>query len=139
PEKTDLTKLASLKNEIVSEVVAQNTDEALVPLHRNLVCSQTSISWSHIGLSVAEPIRGISFILLVNSYLKWPEVMPIKSAATGTVINSQVSANLPHESYFVQKLSLSSLLPNLIIFLSKSKYLPFVLSAKSSCSGLTTR
>lgn len=72
----------------VSKVVAGNSGEVAFSYHQDLICSQTDIPWSHIHLNLAGLIRSISYLILVDSYSKWPEVIPVKSAITSTVINS---------------------------------------------------
>lgn len=90
-----LDKLVSLPSETPSKVVTQNVGKATLFYHYDPLGSQTKAPRFHIDLSLAGPIRGISYIILVDSYSKWPEVILIKSATTGIVINSlfQIFAN----------------------------------------------
>ncbi|KAM3174674.1 hypothetical protein ACTXT7_010076 [Hymenolepis weldensis] len=74
----------------------------LVSLQDTNVCSQTKASWSHIDLSLAGPILGISYLDLVYSYSKWSRVIPLKFATTGTIINSLCQVFSSHR-YRVQK------------------------------------
>ncbi|VUZ48775.1 unnamed protein product, partial [Hymenolepis diminuta] len=60
----------------------------LVSLQDTSVCYQTKAFQSHIDLSLAGPILGISYLVLVCSYSKWSTVIPLKSATTVTIINS---------------------------------------------------
>ncbi|KAM3185279.1 hypothetical protein ACTXT7_006676 [Hymenolepis weldensis] len=79
-----LAKPVSLANGIVSKVVGRNADEAALPYHQDLMCCHNKIPWSHIDLSLAGFIQGISYLIQVESYSKWPEVILLKSATTGT-------------------------------------------------------
>nr|CUU99020.1 hypothetical transcript [Hymenolepis microstoma] len=45
-------------------------------------------SWSHIDLSLAGHIQTISSLIPVEGCQKWPEVVPIQSATSGTIMNS---------------------------------------------------
>ncbi|KAM3184032.1 hypothetical protein ACTXT7_009177 [Hymenolepis weldensis] len=84
PEEILLARPVSPANGTVSKVIAQCAGEAAFPYHR----FQTIILWTHIDLSLVGPIQGISYLILVDWYLKCPEVIPIKSATIGTVINN---------------------------------------------------
>ncbi|VUZ57276.1 unnamed protein product [Hymenolepis diminuta] len=52
------------------------------------MCSQTKAPLSHIDLSLAGHIQGISNLILIDSYSGWLHVISIKSATTSTIINS---------------------------------------------------
>ncbi|KAM3173953.1 hypothetical protein ACTXT7_011519 [Hymenolepis weldensis] len=62
PEKIDLAKPVFLVSVTVSKSVARNASETAFPFHQDLKSSQTNVPWSHIDLSLAGPIRGISLI-----------------------------------------------------------------------------
>ncbi|KAM3177380.1 hypothetical protein ACTXT7_004700 [Hymenolepis weldensis] len=88
PEEIRLVKSVSHSNRAVSKVTAQNADEIAFPYRQDLICTQTNPTWSHSDLGLTGPIGGISSLIQVDSYSKWPEVIPIKSVTTGSVINS---------------------------------------------------
>ncbi|VUZ41627.1 unnamed protein product [Hymenolepis diminuta] len=87
PEEIGHTKPVSLANETVSKVVPQNASEAVILFHRDLLCSQTNVSWSHICFSLIGTTEGISCLNLADFYSKWSEIISIRSAITGTTIN----------------------------------------------------
>ncbi|KAM3175839.1 hypothetical protein ACTXT7_007742 [Hymenolepis weldensis] len=54
---------------------------------KDLMCSQTEAPWSRFDPSLGGPLQGTSYLILVDSYSKLPEVIFIESATTGTVVN----------------------------------------------------
>ncbi|VUZ53396.1 unnamed protein product, partial [Hymenolepis diminuta] len=48
----------------------------------------TKVSWSHFDLNHAKPIRDISYLILIDSYSKWPKIVHVMSATTGIIINN---------------------------------------------------
>ncbi|KAM3181166.1 hypothetical protein ACTXT7_014896 [Hymenolepis weldensis] len=76
-------------------MTAQNASQASLPYHQDLICSQTKVPWLHIDLSLVEPIQGISYLILINSLLKRPEVILNKFTTTDSVSKNlrQVFAN----------------------------------------------
>ncbi|KAM3182631.1 hypothetical protein ACTXT7_011920 [Hymenolepis weldensis] len=85
----------------VSKVDAQNVGQATLPYHQDLTCSQNDVPWSPIHPIPAGAIRGISHLILVDSYPKWPKLSPINSATTGTVITG-LRQDFPHGFNIVQ-------------------------------------
>ncbi|VUZ49222.1 unnamed protein product [Hymenolepis diminuta] len=105
PTEIGLTEPISHFKEKVSKVVAKNVGETVISCHRDLVCTQTKTPWSHIDLSFAGLIQRTSYLILVDSNSKWPEIMTIKSATIGTIINSlrQLFANQGVPIVFVSR------------------------------------
>lgn len=70
--------------------VAGDVERTRTPIstHDPCMCSQTKVPWSHSDLSVVGPIQGTSCPIMVDSYSKWSRLVRLKSAATGTIINS---------------------------------------------------
>ncbi|KAM3184855.1 hypothetical protein ACTXT7_007534 [Hymenolepis weldensis] len=89
PQEIGLSKHVSIANRTMSRVVAQNAGEAALSCHQDLICSQTKAPCFHTDLSFARPIQRTSYLILVDSYSKWPEVIPIKSAKNGAITNGQ--------------------------------------------------
>ncbi|VUZ46839.1 unnamed protein product [Hymenolepis diminuta] len=87
--------------------------------HYDLLGSQSKAPRFHIVLSLAGPIRGISYLILIDSYLKWPKVTPTKSATTDGVINSlsRYSPITLEQNLFRPEMSSTSLLLVLRILL----------------------
>ncbi|KAM3171846.1 hypothetical protein ACTXT7_015776, partial [Hymenolepis weldensis] len=77
---------------------------AIISTKDSSICSQTDVTWSHIDLSLVELVRSISYIILVDSYSEWPEVIPFKSAAIGTVIglDEQLFDNVKKQVFVLQ-------------------------------------
>ncbi|VUZ41066.1 unnamed protein product, partial [Hymenolepis diminuta] len=92
PDEIGLAETASHSNETVSNVLAQNTSEAIqtAALRTQHMNSQTDRPWSHINLNLDGLILGILSLILVDSYSKCFEIIPIKSVTTGTVITETV-------------------------------------------------
>ena len=42
--------------------------------------------WSRVHLDFAGPIDGITYLVIVDSYSKWPEVIPLKSTSSDTTV-----------------------------------------------------
>ncbi|KAM3176894.1 hypothetical protein ACTXT7_005590 [Hymenolepis weldensis] len=87
-EKICLAKPPTLANGTVSNATVQNISKAALSYHEDLMYSQTKVSWSHINLSLAKPIQRISYLILVEMYSNWPEIILIKSTSIGSVITS---------------------------------------------------
>lgn len=75
PEQIGLGEPLSLRNGTVLKMVAQNTGDAVVPYHQGLIRSRINIPWTHFDLSPVLSLRGISYLILVDPYSKWPEVL----------------------------------------------------------------
>ena len=41
--------------------------------------------WSRVHIDFAGPVNGISYLVLIDAYSKWPEIVPISPTATATV------------------------------------------------------
>ncbi|VUZ45324.1 unnamed protein product [Hymenolepis diminuta] len=52
------------------------------------MCSQTKAPWLHVDLSIARPIQGFSYLILVNLYKKWSKVISFKCATIGIIIHN---------------------------------------------------
>nr|CDS26474.1 hypothetical transcript [Hymenolepis microstoma] len=87
-EEISLDKTVSLAKGKKSNLVAQNTGQTSALCLKDLMCSQTNATSSHIDLSPERSIRGISNPFLTVSYSKWPEVLFIKYVTISFVINN---------------------------------------------------
>ncbi|VUZ51700.1 unnamed protein product [Hymenolepis diminuta] len=70
PEEVGISEPISLANGTILKVVAKNAGETALPYHQDIISSQNDAPWYHNYLSL--PIRGISFLYLIDSYSNWP-------------------------------------------------------------------
>lgn len=94
---------------------------------------QTDLPRSHIDLSLDGLIQGIFSLILVDSYSKCLEIMPIKSVTIGTVISAAIRYSLlmAYQQLLCPGMSSNSLLLNLRTFVMISIYLIFTLNINS--------
>ena len=79
-----------IQNEIISEllhVLAENgPGAAKSPPVRTQLWPKTDIAWSRIHMDYAGPLNGYYYLVIVDSYSKWPEVFKYKHpTATKTI------------------------------------------------------
>ncbi|VUZ44804.1 unnamed protein product [Hymenolepis diminuta] len=84
---------SALVDDECKNVVAQSVDEAEqtaahISSKDPFMYSQAKVLWSHTDFTLDGPIQGNSHLILVDSYSKWPEIIPIKSTTTGAIINN---------------------------------------------------
>ena len=74
----------------IADVVKQCSScqqAAKLPAHHEPVpWEQPTRAWSRLHIDFAGPLKGIYYLVVVDAYSKWPEVIPMQTATTGTTI-----------------------------------------------------
>ncbi|VDL65121.1 unnamed protein product [Hymenolepis diminuta] len=76
-----------IRKEAEIDVVPQQASKK--PIRQDpVLCPQTETPWTRLHVDFAGPVSGITYLVVVDSYSKWPEVVPLTVATSGTTIGA---------------------------------------------------
>ncbi|KAM3175772.1 hypothetical protein ACTXT7_007855 [Hymenolepis weldensis] len=69
-----MVNATAFERSVLVDDKCKQPEELCLVKPQDLPRSPTNTSWSHIDLSLPRPIREIPYLILVDSYAKWPQV-----------------------------------------------------------------
>lgn len=114
-EEIGFVKPASCSNETVPKVVVQNTDEAkqmaAISYHQVPILYSPKLRFlGFILVCLAGPIQETFYLILVDLYPRWPEVIPTEFTTTVNKASTMYSPLITYRKLPYQEMSPSSLM-----------------------------
>ncbi|VUZ56610.1 unnamed protein product, partial [Hymenolepis diminuta] len=79
--------VVDIRKEAEKDAVPQQA--AKNPIHQDPeLCPQTETPWTRLHVDFPGPVSGTAYLVAVDSYSKWPEVVPLTVATSGTTVGA---------------------------------------------------